>query len=43
MGEPKDTNIFKLSIRKNSITTDIKNTDPNKILRIKKMMVLNYS
>ena len=35
MGEPKDTNIFKLSIRKNSVTTDIKNINPNKILRIK--------
>ena len=35
MGEPKDNNIFKLSIRKNSFTTDIKNPDPNKILRIK--------
>jgi hypothetical protein len=35
MGEPKDTNIFKLSIRKNSITSDIKNPDPTKIPRIK--------
>jgi hypothetical protein len=35
MGEPKNLNIFKLSIRKNSFTTDIKNPDPNKILRIK--------
>jgi hypothetical protein len=33
---PKNLNIFKLSIRKNSFTTDIKNPDPNKILRIKK-------
>jgi len=32
---PKNLNIFKLSIHKNSITTDIKNPDPNKILRIK--------
>ncbi len=32
---PKNLNIFKLSIRKNSFTTDIKNPDPNKILRIK--------
>lgn len=32
---PKNLNIFKLSIRKNSFTTDIKNTNPNKILRIK--------
>jgi hypothetical protein len=43
MGEPKDNNIFKLSIRKNSFTIDIKNLDPNKILRIKTMMVSNYS
>ena len=32
---PKNLNIFKLSIRKNSFTTDIKNPNPNKILRIK--------
>ena len=32
---PKNLNIFKLSIRKNSFTTDLKNPDPNKILRIK--------
>jgi hypothetical protein len=32
---PKNINIFKLSIRKNSFTTDIKNPNPNKILRIK--------
>ncbi len=33
--EMKNLPIFKLSIRKNSFTTDIKNPDPNKILRIK--------
>ena len=32
---PKNLNIFKLSIHKNSFTSDIKNPDPNKILRIK--------
>jgi len=32
---PKNINIFKLSIRKNSFTTNVKNPDPNKILRIK--------
>ena len=32
---PKNLNIFKLSIRKNSFTNDIKNPNPNKILRIK--------
>ena len=32
---PKNLNIFKLSIHKNSLTTDVKNPDPNKILRIK--------
>jgi hypothetical protein len=32
---PKNLNIFKLSIHKNSFTTDVKNPDPNKILRIK--------
>jgi len=32
---PKNLNIFKLFIRKNSFTTDIKNPNPNKILRIK--------
>ena len=35
MGEPKDTNIFKLSIHKNSFTTNINDPEPNKILRIK--------
>ena len=34
MGEPKDTNIFKIRC-KNSFITDIKNPVPNKILRIK--------
>jgi hypothetical protein len=32
---PKNLNIFKLSIHKNSFITDLKNPDPNKILRIK--------
>jgi hypothetical protein len=32
---PKNLNIFKLSIHKNSFITDIKNPNPNKILRIK--------
>ncbi len=32
---PKNLNIFKLAICKNSFTSDIKNPDPNKILRIK--------
>jgi hypothetical protein len=40
---PKNLNIFKLSICKNSFTSDIKNPNPNKILRIKKTMMLNYS
>ena len=35
MREPKDTNIFKLSIHKNSFTTNINDPEPNKILRIK--------
>ena len=32
---PKNLNIFKLSIRKNSFTTDLKNPDPNKITWIR--------
>lgn len=32
---PKNLNIFKLAILKNSFTNDIKNPNPNKILRIK--------
>ena len=36
MGEPKDTNIFKIRC-KNNFINDIKNPVPNKILLIKKI------